>query len=120
MLRFVKGLKLEVIDREDFKEFLKENLDESDYDYFMEHLWHRNGVPDTIYIRQYNDKSTVDGPPVYETYDRHVNDELTSHEWDAPFLRKAIANHQLYNTGEYNTELIDAEDPPLPEEESAP
>jgi len=100
MPEYAKGLKLDVNDRDKFKQFVKDNAQDPGMQ--MEN-WGQNSVPKSIYIARYNE----DNPSYYKTYDEHVNEILSWNYWNEPLLHSAIEANILEKTDEYNVELVE-------------
>lgn len=103
MPQYAKGLKLEVTDRDEFDEFIRDNAHDPGV-----HLdtWGDNSVPETIYVDRYYED---DDPPYYRCYDEHVNGVVNSHYWSEDLLEDALEAGVLEHTGDYDVEFVDAQ-----------
>lgn len=97
MSEYSKGLKIEVTDRDEFKQFIIDNG----------HDWGDKSVPEALYIVYYQDDGDS---PYYKTYDQNVNGVLTWNYWVEDILETAIASGILEITEKYNVALVEEQE----------
>lgn len=103
MTEFAKGLKLEVANRDQFKQYIFDNAHDPGTQ--MEN-WGNNQTPEAIYIDAY----TEDEPSFYRTYDAHVNGVVTWNYWSEPLLEELLEEELLIQTDEYDVELVESQE----------
>lgn len=101
MVKFARGLKLVVKNRESLKEYVKTNA--HDPGQLMEN-WGHDRVPDEIYINKYNDQD--DDQSWYRTVDVHVNGSKSWNLWNEDLINGMINEGVLVKTGQHDKELV--------------
>jgi hypothetical protein len=102
MTEFAKGLRLNVVDRDEYDEFIKENAHDPTVN--ME-AWGDNSVPESIFIVRMmgNDEQR----PYYHCLNKHVNGVVTTEYIDAEFLNSAIEFDVIKNTENYDVTFVE-------------
>lgn len=101
MVKFARGLKLVVKNRDSLKEYVKENA--HDPGATMEN-WGEDRVPKAIYINKYKD---YDDEPCYKTVDEHVNESTSWNYWSVTLIDGMLDEGILTNTGQYDKEFVE-------------
>lgn len=103
MQEFARGLRLKVSDRTKLESYVKENSNDPIGN--ME-MWGHNSVPEAIYIARYYDDEDLN----YNTYDKHVNGEVSWHTWDEELLKEMVENGILVDDGTYDVDFVEKQE----------
>lgn len=99
MPKYAKGLELDVTDRDEFEEFVKENAHDPGLHYDS---WGENAVPKAIYVVSYRDE---EDEPYYRCLNKHVNGVVTTHYYDEGFLKQARGS--VLSEAGYDVEFVE-------------
>lgn len=101
MVKFAKGLKLVVKNRDSLNKYIKENA--HDPGVTMEN-WGEDRTPKAIYINKYKD---YDDQPYYRTVDEHVNGSTSWNYWNEDLIQDMLDEGILTNTGQYDKDFVE-------------
>lgn len=94
MVKFARGLKLEVSDRDKLESFIDENAHDPGV---HRDTWGQNSPPEAIYVVSYYDDSE---DPYYRCLNEYVNGTVNTHYYDEELLnelKKTVAEEAGYN-----------------------
>lgn len=98
MPELARGLRLEITDRDKYREFVEENAHDPAV---LIESWGPNSVPDAMYI----DKFNHDEQPYYRLINEHVNGITTTVYINASLIEKAIES-DILSKDSYDVEFV--------------